>query len=118
MPSSNEIRNVQFSASKNGYSRDEVDVLLDAVEEDYAKFEAETARLRAAVANLTKELEDAKSSQNSIQTVLVKAQELADDIVAKAKIEAEQIIAESKSKTDLAEEKAKEAIIEIESQAN
>lgn len=117
MPSSNEIRNIQFSAAKNGYSRDEVDVLLDAVEEDYVKFEAESQRLRASVENLTRELENVKSSQNSIQTVLVRAQELADDIVAKAKIEAEKILEESKAKTDLAEKKAREAILEIEQQA-
>lgn len=118
MPSSNDIRNIQFSAAKNGYSRDEVDVFLDKVEEDYVKFESESARLRAAVANLTKELEEAKNAQNSIQTVLLKAQTLADDIVAKAKAEAEEILEGVKAKTDLAETKAKDAILDIEKQAN
>lgn len=117
MPSSNEIRNIQFSASKNGYSRDEVDVFLDAVEEDYKKFEAESARLRSTVANLTKELEETKESQSSIQTVLVRAQKLADEIIEGAKAEADNIINESKSKTDVAEQKAKDAIIEIENEA-
>lgn len=117
MPSANEIRDVKFTVAKNGYLRNEVDDLLDAVEADYLKYETETAKLRAAVASLTKELEEAKSSENSIQTVLISAQKLADEIVEKARLEAAEIIAESKNKTDLAEQKAKEAIIEIERQA-
>ncbi len=107
MPSSNEIRNVEFAVTKNGYSRNEVDDLLDAIEADYVKFESEIARLRATVANLNKQIEDAKSSQNSIQTVLVRAQQLADDIVAKANENAEQIMADCAANAEAANNKAR-----------
>ncbi len=107
MPSSNEIRNVEFAVSKNGYSRNEVDDFLDAVEADYVKFESEVAGLRATIANLNKQIEDAKSSQNSIQTVLVRAQQLADDIVAKANENAEQIMADCAANAEAANNKAR-----------
>ena len=92
MLSAIDIRESKFSKSMNGYKQEEVDILLDKIEADYIQFERILKEYRAKVDNLTKEIEDFKVSQNSIQNVLLSAQGLADKIVNEAKEKSEEII--------------------------
>ena len=85
MLSAAEIRNVKFTKSMGGYKQEEVDVLLDRIESDYAQFDRAVKEYRAKIEAMDKEIESLKSSQNSIQNVLVSAQKLADQIVDEAK---------------------------------
>ncbi len=96
MYTANDIRNIRFPKSMNGYKQDEVDVFLDGVEADYAQFDAKVKELEGNVASLQKQVDDLNISQNSIQNVLVSAQKLADQIIGEAKEKAEQIIVEAK----------------------
>ena len=96
MFTANDIRNARFENARSGYNRDEVDAFLDAVEEDYKQYEAKVRELDARITGLTKEADDLRVSQQSIQSVLISAQKLADQIVDEAKQKAEQIIVESK----------------------
>lgn len=96
MYTANDIRNIKFPKSMNGYKQDEVDLFLDGVEEDYAQFDAKIRDLESKVSTLSKQVDDLNISQNSIQNVLVSAQKLADQIVGEAKEKAEQIIVEAK----------------------
>ncbi len=96
MFTANDIRNARFENSRSGYNRDEVDAFLDTVEEDYKQYEAKVRELDARILGLTKEADDLRVSQQSIQSVLISAQKLADQIVDEAKQKAEQIIVESK----------------------
>ncbi len=96
MYTANDIRNIRFPKSMNGYKQDEVDIFLDGVEEDYAQFDAKIRDLEGKVSALSKQVDDLNISQNSIQNVLVSAQKLADQIVSEAKEKAEQIIVEAK----------------------
>lgn len=100
MYTANDVRNVRFGKSVNGYNRDDVDAFLDNVEEDYKQYEAKVRELDARVLGLSKEIEDLRISQHSIQSVLVSAQKLADQIVDEAKGKAEQIIVESKMRAN------------------
>lgn len=95
MLSSVDIKSVKFSKAINGYKQDEVDVLLDKVEADYIKFERLIKEYQAKIDNLSKEIEDYKKSQNSIQNVLLNAQKLADQIVDEAKVKSAQIVKEA-----------------------
>ncbi len=100
MYTANDVRNVRFGKSVNGYNRDDVDAFLDNIEEDYKQYEAKVRELDARILGLSKEIEDLRISQHSIQSVLVSAQKLADQIVDEAKEKAEQIIVESKMRAN------------------
>ena len=97
MLSAAEIRESKFSKSMGGYKQEEVDILLDKVEADYAQFERTMKEYQAKVESLNKEIEELKASQNSIQNVLLSAQGLADRIVNEAKVKSEEIIKNAES---------------------
>lgn len=92
MLSAKEIRNVTFSKSVGGYKQEEVDILLDKIEADYDNFERTVREFNAKIGEMQEEIEGYRSSQNSIQSVLLSAQKLADQIVNEAKTKSEQII--------------------------
>lgn len=92
MLSVSEIRDVKFSRAVGGYKAEDVDILLDKIEADYATFERIIKDYELKVETLNSEIEGFKNSQNSIQNVLVSAQSLADKIVSEAKEKSEEII--------------------------
>lgn len=118
MLSAAEIRNVKFAKSVGGYKQEEVDVLLDKIEADYAQFERTARDFQAKLDGVTKENEELKASQNSIQSVLLSAQSLADNIVREAKEKSEEIIknAEANIAIITAREKELSTTFEIKAQ--
>ena len=108
MLSAAEIRNVKFSKSMGGYKQEEVDVLLDRIESDYAQFDRAVKEYRAKIEAMDKEIESLKSSQNSIQNVLVSAQKLADRIVDEAKQKSEQIVKNAETNLEVITAREKE----------
>lgn len=92
-----EIKDVKFSRAVGGYKAEDVDVLLDKIEADYAAFERIIKEYELKVETLNSEIEGFKSSQSSIQNVLVSAQSLADRIVKEAKEKSEEIIKQAQS---------------------
>ncbi len=92
MLSAAEIRNVKFAKSMSGYKQEEVDILLDKVEADYAQYDRTVKEFQAKVEALEKEIADLKEAQTSIQNVLLSAQKLADKIVGEAKEKSEEIV--------------------------
>lgn len=95
MLSVKEIRETKFSKAMGGYKQEEVDVLLDKIENDYEHFERIIKELGAKVQELTVQIQEHKNSEDSIQSVLLSAQKLADNIVNEAKEKSEQIVAEA-----------------------
>lgn len=118
MLTANEIRNVKFAKAMGGYKQEEVDILLDKIEADYAQFERTVRELQAKADSLNKENEELKASQSSIQNVLLSAQNLADNIVKEAKEKSEEIIknAESNIAIITAREKELATTFEIKAQ--
>ena len=96
-----EIKNISFSKSMSGYKPDEVEVFLDKVGADYQNFERIIEDYKAEVLRLQNEIDSAEHSKNSIQSVLLSAQKLAEQIVADAKSKSDEMI-------KLAEEKVLE----------
>ncbi len=92
MLSASEIRNAKFGKSMGGYKQEDVDVLLDKIEADYVQYERIIKDFQARNEELTREIEEMKKSQGSIQNVLVSAQRLADQIVNEAKEKSEEIV--------------------------
>ena len=103
MLNSNEIKDYKFSEVRKGYDVGEVDELLDKVYADYKNFENLLATKEAEVLALQKEISENKSSAESINTVLISAQKLADSIVADAKKNAEQIVIDAETEATFEE---------------
>jgi len=104
------IVNKVFKVVKNGYDNNEVEQFLDEILEEMENREAEAEKLKAQVAALTKELEEAKAarpaaapavqskvaevrSTESFELVLTKAKAAYDEIVAAAEVRSDEIIA-------------------------
>ncbi|MBQ9920526.1 MAG: DivIVA domain-containing protein [Clostridia bacterium] len=107
MLSSNDVREVKFSKAMGGYKQDEVDAFLDTVEENYKEYEAYVKSMQQRVDALNSEITEYRTNQNSLQNVLLSAQQLADNIVNEAKAKAEQIINDAKNTAEAATAEAK-----------
>ena len=113
MLNSNEIKDYKFSEVRKGYDVGEVDELLDKVYADYKNFENLLATKEAEVLALQKEISENKTSADSINTVLISAQKLADSIVADAKKNAEQIVTDAETEAENIKQRTKRALEEI-----
>ena len=98
MLNTKDVRNVKFAKSVGGYKQEEVDIFLDKVEVDYDRFERTLKEQTEKIEALTGEIETYKNSQSSIQSVLVSAQKLADQIVADARVKSDEIIKAAEDK--------------------
>lgn len=92
-----EIDNVRFAKTLKGYNVDEVDDFLDQLTADYEKLYKENAELRDKTENMTKELEQYKKMEYTLQNTLVVAQTAANDIKGTAQKQAEQIIRDAQT---------------------
>ena len=106
------IVNKVFKVVKNGYDNNEVEAFLDEILEEMENREAETEKLKEQVANLNRELEQARAqaaarpaaqaapvaaaaaprSTQSYELILSKAQDMYDEIVAEADARAKEIV--------------------------
>ena len=108
-----DISDAAFSTSMSGYKKDEVDQFLDKVLEDYKQLEAVLTSQQNRIAALEKELADKDVSMNSINTVLISAQKLADSIVSDAKKQAEETIEAANIESENIKLRTKKALEEI-----
>ena len=112
-----EIKNVSFSKSMGGYKPEEVEVFLDKAYADYQNFENIINQYKAENARLQNEIDTAEHSKNSIQSVLLNAQKLAEQIVADAKAQSAEMISEAEASVALLAAKEKEMATTFELQA-
>lgn len=109
------IVNKVFKVVKNGYDNNEVEAFLDEILEEMENREAETDKLKAQVANLTRELEQAQAqlaarpaqtvvaaaapaaprASESFELVLSKAKGAYEEIVAAADVRADEIVSKA-----------------------
>lgn len=123
MYSAEKIRNAEIGKSTfGGYRMDEVDDLLDAVADDFAKLEQEKAEAEARLAILSEKLEGYRMSENSIHTALLNAQRLADQTVKEASEAAGHTTTEAAKRAELvvsdAETEAEEILNQAEQKAD
>ncbi len=112
-----EIKNVSFSKSMSGYKPEEVEIFLDKVEADYQNFEKIVNDYKAEVQRLQNEIDSAEHSKNSIQSVLLNAQKLAEQIVADAKAQGEEMIATAEAQVAATNAQAREDMATFELKA-
>lgn len=108
MLSAKDVREVTFSKQVNGYRREEVDVFLDKIEADYEAYEHMIRESNARIHELETQIAENKSSEGSIQSVLISAQKLADKIIAEAKEKSASIIEEAKINLENMKDREKE----------
>lgn len=113
-----DIKNVKFSNSMNGYKKEEVEILLDKVEVDFSRYERVITERDAKIKELENEIQTLKSSQESIQTVLLSAQRLADQIVAEARQKSERIIKDAENSISMITEREKQLTFAFEQKAS
>lgn len=113
MLNSKEIKEAKFSEVRKGYDVEEIDELLDKVYSDYLYYENLSSTQKAKIEALEKEISDNKSSAESINTVLISAQKLADSITADAKKNAEQIVSDAEAEAENIKQRTKRALEEI-----
>lgn len=108
-----EIQEIRFSKSMSGYKPDEVDSFCDKVYEDYIKFAEILKAKQEQIERLENQIKENQSSAESINTVLISAQKLADSILAEANIKAEDIVNNANNEAELIKQRTKKALEEI-----
>lgn len=105
-----DIENKKFSKQMmNGYNVEDVDDFLDELVVDYEKNYKELAEANDKIEKLTKDLEQYKNLEKTLQNTLVMAQTTADEVKIAAKQQADQLIAEARNKASEIQQEENEA---------
>jgi cell division initiation protein len=95
------MREQRFHKAFLGFDRVEVASFLTAVADDYEQALRETDRLRQELMRLEAALSQHREHEKNLQSTLMTAQRLSDEIKANAELEAERIIREAEGRSDL-----------------
>ena len=105
-----DIENKKFSKQMmNGYNVEDVDDFLDELVVDYEKNYKELAEANDKIEKLTKDLEQYKNLEKTLQNTLVMAQTTAEEVKIAAKQQADQLIAEARNKASEIQQEENEA---------
>jgi cell division initiation protein len=96
-----DLRQQRFRNGFRGFDKIEVTSFLMAVADDYEQALRETDRLRQDVARLEGAVAQHREAERSLQTTLMTAQKLADDIKANAEQEAGRMMRDAHSRSEL-----------------
>ena len=98
--SPNDIRNYEFSTQMRGYSKDDVDSLLDQVAAALDAVKQENLKLSMEVDSLKSQLTALRQFEDTIKGAAIDARRNADMTVNNAKQEAELIVTKAKDEAD------------------
>jgi cell division initiation protein len=90
-----DIKKTDFKKIFRGYDTNEVDAFLETVSLRYERLFDENISLTEKVKTLTTDLEIYKENESTLQKAIVKAQDLADEVLINAKKKAENICREA-----------------------
>jgi cell division initiation protein len=96
-----DLRQAKFNTALRGFDRIEVTSFLTAAADDYEQALRETDRLRQDVSRLEAVLTEYREHEKSLKSTLMAAQKLADDITNNAESEAQRVLREAQSRSDL-----------------
>src|SRR5213594_616490 len=103
----------RFRSAFRGFDKVEVTSFLAAVADDYEQALRESDRLRQDLARLEAVLNEHREHEKTLQSTMMTAQRLSDDIKASAELEARRIIREAESRSDLLLEKTQSRLEDI-----
>lgn len=110
MISAKDLRKVELHREEEGYSREEVNSVIDQAADTIEAYANENKELYRKLELLAGRIEEYRKEEDSIKTALITAQKMADKIEQESKENAEKLISES-------EEKAKATVEEAEANA-
>lgn len=90
-----DIKKTDFKKTFRGYDSNEVDAFLETVSLRYERILEENASLNEKVKTLSSDIDVYKENEITLQRAIVKAQDLAEEILGNAKKRAENIVRES-----------------------
>jgi cell division initiation protein len=108
-----DLRNLRFRSSFRGFDRIEVSSFLAAVADDYEQALRETDQLRQTIANLESLLSEHREHEKNLRNTLLTAQRLSDGIKTNAEEEAQRIIREAESRSNLLLEKTQARLEDV-----
>src|SRR5438128_7217222 len=108
-----DLRQQRFRSAFRGFDKVEVTSFLAAVADDYEQALRETDRLRQDLARIEAVLNEHREHEKNLQSTLMTAQKLSDDIRGNAELEARRIIREAEGRSDLLLEKTQARLEDI-----
>lgn len=108
-----DLRQQRFRTAFRGFDKIEVTAFLMAVADDYEQALRETDQLRQDLMRMEGLLSGHREHEKSLQTTLMTAQKLADDIKANAQDEGRRIIREAQGRSDLLLEKTQARLEDV-----
>jgi cell division initiation protein len=113
--SPNDIRNCEFSTQMRGYSKDEVDSLLDQVATALDTVKQENLKLSMEVDSLKSQLSALRQFEDTIKSAAIDARRNADNTIADAKEEANLILSKARDEADRVVESHNEQLASLDS---
>jgi cell division initiation protein len=95
-----ELERIQLKKSLFGYSRGEVDALLERIVEELESLLKERASAEVEVGRLKQEIEIFRAQESTLKEAIILAQKTADETKAAAHKEAELIVQDTLQKSD------------------
>lgn len=108
-----DLRQQRFRKAFRGFDPVEVASFLAAVAEDYEQALRETDRLRQDLMRMEAVLSGHREHEQNLQSTLMTAQKLSDDIKSNAELEARRILREAESRSDLLLDKMQARVEDI-----
>src|SRR6476469_2038004 len=108
-----DLRQQRFRKAFRGFNPVEVASFLAAVADDYEQALRETDRLRQDLMRMEAVLAEHREHEKNLQSTLMTAQKLSDDIKANAELEARRIVREAEGRSELLLEKTQARLEDV-----
>jgi cell division initiation protein len=108
-----DLRQQKFNTALRGYDKVEVTAFLVAAADDYETALREADRLRQDNARLEALLNEHREHERALKGTLIAAQRFADDLKASAQEEAQRLVREAESRSELLLEKTQARLEDI-----
>jgi cell division initiation protein len=108
-----DLRQAKFNSGLRGFDKIEVTSFLMAAADDYEQALRETDRLRQDLNRMEAVLTEYREHEKSLKSTLMAAQRLAEDITTNAEAEAQRIVREAQSRSDLLLEKTQSRLEDV-----
>jgi cell division initiation protein len=108
-----DLRQQRFRTALRGFDKIEVTSFLIAVAEDYEQALRDTDKLRQDLARMEGVLNEHRENEKNLRSTLMTAQKLADEIKSSASKEAERIVHDAETRSDLLLDKTQARLEDI-----
>ncbi|MFO7605331.1 MAG: DivIVA domain-containing protein [Desulfurivibrionaceae bacterium] len=108
-----DIQAKQFHTRMRGFDVDEVDKFLETVAEEFLVVTLENKQLLEKVETMNKELANFRNKEQAFQSAILSAQRISDEMQAKSRREAEEIVVNARETADEMEQSVRREVDEL-----